>query len=443
MRTFGAIPDDGADDTAAIRAAIDAMHPGQWLVFPAGTYLHNARLEVETPGVVLWSQGATLHATNPRDQAVLLSADGASIYGFTLTAVTSDRRDAPWESRIAIYYRAEQTAPLRNNVIRGNRIVNGPATPNSAAAAGIYVFRADNFLIADNTIRRTLSDGIHVTAGSRNGRLIHNSVRETGDDTIGIVSYLGSGDWTDGTSANASAIPGTERDEQIVRNVVVSHNDLGGQYWGRGISVIGGEDITISDNTISDSLTAAAILLAREAIFTSWGVDNVLVQDNTISRVQTTQPAYLPSGWAEENGRTGHAAVEIHGFVYDDERADAALLQSLAVSNIRVARTKISDTFANGVRIGVGTGQSEVQSGRRADGSAINRRYSGGVVGRIDLDSVDMLRTGEEPLAILSQPSAGNNVTCTALTSDGAPISDPHCGGAPPTVTGSSLSCRP
>lgn len=39
-------------------------------------------------------------------------------------------------------------------------------------------------------VRRSLSDGIHVTQGSRNGRIINNQVLETGDDMIAIVSYM-------------------------------------------------------------------------------------------------------------------------------------------------------------------------------------------------------------------------------------------------------------
>ena len=46
VRNFGAKPDDGQDDTSAIQAALDSLQPGQWLVFPAGTYQHSRRLTV-------------------------------------------------------------------------------------------------------------------------------------------------------------------------------------------------------------------------------------------------------------------------------------------------------------------------------------------------------------------------------------------------------------
>lgn len=445
VRSFGAQPDDGRDDTAAIQAALDSLPPGGWLLFPPGVYEHGARLTVRTPGVVLWSEGATLHATNPADQAIMLAADGASIYNFTLTAVTAARLDAPWQSRIAVFDRVDRGTHLRGNVIRGNQVINGgaPGTPaaNSASSAGIFVYRADDFLVAENEVRRSLSDGIHVTAGSRNGRVLANTVRETGDDMIGMVSYLSSGNWIDDDAQRAAAAVAGQRDMELVRNVLVAYNDVSGSYWGRGISVVGGADITIRDNRIAQTTTAAGVLLAREASYVTWGVNNVVVQDNVVAQVQTTAPAYTPPGWGNIGYRTGHAGVEIHSFVFDDERAYGDLLAALSVQDLRITRNSVADTGANGVRVGEGTGVSSTLSGTRPDGSVITRTFSGGPVGRVELSAMDMSRTAAGALAIKNQPTPAFNVYCEALTSDGQAISDPACSGAAPTVTGASRTC--
>src|SRR5882724_6083232 len=81
---FGVTPSDSVDNTDAIQRALNGLAPGEWLVFPPGRYLHSKTLHVKVPNTVLWGEGATLHATNPADEAVLLEADGASIYKFTL-----------------------------------------------------------------------------------------------------------------------------------------------------------------------------------------------------------------------------------------------------------------------------------------------------------------------------------------------------------------------
>ena len=184
---------------------------------------------------VLWSDGATLHATNPDDQAVLLAADGASLYNFTLTAVTRGRLDAPWQSRIAIFDTDSRATRLANNVVQGNRVINGGApgspTANSASSAGIYVEFAENFLIAGNEVRRSLADGININGGARNGRVLFNTVRESGDDMIGLVSYMGTGNWITSSAASLAASLDAQRDRQLVRNVLVAHNDVSGQYF--------------------------------------------------------------------------------------------------------------------------------------------------------------------------------------------------------------------
>lgn len=445
VRSFGAKPDDGVDDTVAIQTALDALQPGQWLVFPAGTYLHAKRLTVRVPGAVLWSEGATLHATNAQDQAVMLAADGASIYQFTLTAVTGSRLHAPWQSRIAVFDRVDRATHLRGNVIRANRIVNGgePGTSlaNSASSAGIFVYRADNFTVAANEVRRSLSDGIHVTGGSRNGRVMNNVVRETGDDMIAMVSYLKTGDWTTETAQSLASTFETQRDLQQVRNVLVANNDVEGQYWGRGISVVGGADITIRDNRIARTTLAAGILIAREASYVTWGVSNVLVQDNTIAQVQTTVPAYTPAGWPSTVSRTYHGGIEVHAFIFDDEKQSSTLAPALSVQDVRFERNTVSDTLANGVRIGEGTGVSSSLSGKRPDGSSITRVFSGGAIGRISLAGIAMSGTGGKALAIKNQPSASYNVHCEGLTSQDQPLVDAACAGVPPNVSGSTMVC--
>lgn len=445
VRKFGAIPDDGRDDGAAIQTALDSLQPGQWLVFPAGTYDHDRRLVVRTSNAVLWSEGAALHATNPLDQAVMLAADGASIYQFTLTAVTGSRLHAPWQSRIAVFDRVDRATHLRGNVIRGNRIIAagaaGTATVNSASSAGIFIFRADGFLVAGNEVRRSLADGIHVTAGSRNGRVLGNTVRETGDDMIAVVSYLKSGNWQTETAKSLASTYADQRELQLVSNVLVAANDVEGQYWGRGISVVGGSAITIRDNRIARTTQAAGVLLAREAGYLTWGVSNVLVQGNTISQVQTTAPSYVPAGWSSTVTRTGHAGIEIHAFAFDDERQYLALMSSLAVEDVRVERNTVADTAANGVRIGEGSGVSSTLTATKPDGSSISRTFSGSAVGRVSLSALALSATGAKALAIKNRPTQTYNVHCEGLTDQGAPLTDAACSGVAPRVTGSSMVC--
>ncbi|HEU4621210.1 MAG TPA: glycosyl hydrolase family 28-related protein [Burkholderiaceae bacterium] len=439
---FGAVPNDENDDSAAIQRAVNALQPGQTLVFPAGRYIHNKAIWVRVPGAILWSQGATLHATNPSDQAILLAASGASIYGFTMTAVTQNRRSTPWESRIAIFADVRNTTTSKNNVIRRNKIIAGaPGTPtaNGASSAGIFVYQAENFLIAENEVHRTLSDGIHITRGSFNGRVLYNKVRETGDDMIGIVSQIAP-DWLNTSAATYSAELTQRAQANTVHDIVVAYNDVAGQYWGRGISVVGGRGITIRDNVISDTTHAAAIYLAREPGYVTFGVHNVLVKNNTIRRVQTTKPVYDPFG---KYSTTLQGGIEMYAQVFDDEAVYSNLRSELRVERVRIEGNLIDGVINNSVRANSGFKDgARTMTGTNSAGQTVSRLYRTVIVGPLDVRDNKMYNTGIGPaLRFLGNVPAPVPVYCSGNTYNDAATSHPMCTTAPITVTGAALTC--
>jgi parallel beta-helix repeat protein len=276
---FGAVPDDDLDDDAAIARALKALQPGDWLVFPPGHYRQAHSVLVTKPGVTLWGPGATLQATDPRDHTLGLRADGVRLYGLTLTAVPDQRRSTPAQARISLY--RDGRTPQRGNVVRG-------VTVDGAGSVGILVYGATDFTVANNTVRRTLADGIHLTGGSHHGRVLGNRVRDTGDDLISIVSY---------------------DNEPVVRDVLVADNDTAGARWGRGLSVVGGEHLTLRDNLVSGVAHGAGVLIAQEGNWHTQGVNDVRIENNRLREIQTPMAR---SGLTAPS--TGHAAIEIHTY---------------------------------------------------------------------------------------------------------------------------------
>ena len=432
---FGVTPSDTVDNTAAIQRALNSLAPGEWLVFAPGRYLHSKSLHVKVPNVVLWGEGATLQATNPADQAVLIEADGASIYKFTLMAVTDRRRTAPWESRIAVFAGSNPGRLLTGNVIRGNKVVQGgePGTPlaNSSGSAAIFVYHATDFLVAENTVSRSLSDGIHVTAGSSYGRVLDNKVTETGDDMIAVVSYVG--DPSLGADTIAADFD-ARRARGLNHHILIANNTVSGQYWGRGISVVGGENITIEHNSIDRTVHGAAIYLARETSYLTFGVRNILVRNNTITDVQTTSPNYVAGSVSPTAGRTGHGAIEIYSWEFSDEAATGPLKDALGVQNIRIESNTIDRTRADGVRIGTGWGRVWSYTGKAKDGARFTRNLTGGPVGLISLTGNRMTSIGGQGIAINNAPTADFNIACEGNTVDGKPATNRLCEGKPPPV---------
>jgi len=432
---FGAVPNDSVDDTDAIQRALNSLAPGEWLIFPPGRYLHSKSLHLKVANTVMWGEGATLHATNPNDQALWIEADGASVYKFTLTAATINRRSTPWESRIAVFGGTNPPRLLHNNVVRGNRVVQGgdPGTSlaNGASSAGIFIYHATNFLVAENTVSRSLSDGIHITSGSSNGKVLNNTVKEPGDDMIAVVSYIGD---PSTTAASIAANFSARKARDLNHHITIAGNTVSGQYWGRGVSVVGGENVTIENNVIDRTTHAAGVYLARETGYLTFGVRNVLVRNNTITENQTTIPNYTAGAVGPNATKTGQGAVEIYSWVFSDEAANASLLDALAVENIRVESNRISKTRNDAVRIGTGYGKSMSYTGKRSDGSSFTRSLTGGSVGLIGLSANTMTSIGGKPIAINNRPNAQSNVSCDTNTDDGNAATNSLCSGVKPPV---------
>jgi parallel beta-helix repeat protein len=403
---FGAIPDDGQDDLEAMQRAVNSLKPGDWLVFPKGVYHQSKSLWVRTAGITLWSNGARIHATNPLDLSVILAEDGVALYGFTLSAVTEKRGNTPWQSRVAVFSNVQRAEPLKNNVVRNNKIIayGEPGSPeaNSATSAGIFIYRAKGFLIAENTVQRSLADGIHITAGSSDGRVMGNTVRETGDDMIAVVSYLrdNNRERNDPISAIVQTID-RRKALNLVRNIVIANNNLSGQYWGRGISVVGGSDITVKNNTIDRMATAAGIYLAREPGYMSFGLNNVLVQDNNIRHVQTLPPNYTPKGFGPPK-KTRHGGIEIYTHLRPDEQAEELVASILAINGVAVIGNTIEDTLGDAIRIGDGASKlQEIQNALSKRDAALSSVSMSGKLDKIIVKNNKMDKIGGQPIKIV------------------------------------------
>lgn len=283
VEAFGAKGDGTADDTVALRSAIDAASAGTEVRFESGkTYLARGNILVRRPGVKLVGYGATIEFVlseadlGPKGKpqtSIQLLAPNTGVYGLTIKSNLQKRLRGS-QDLCGIVLASEKTEAVDNHL--------------EYIQVGIFARGAKNFLIANNTVTRTLADGIHITSGSWGGLITGNTVSETGDDMIAVVNY-GAG-------------------EPTVGNVVIERNNLSGQYMGRGITVVGGRDITIRANTISDTTYGAGILIASESHYNTANVVNVLVEDNEIRNVQTTAPRYNPVG---VRTKTGHAAIHV------------------------------------------------------------------------------------------------------------------------------------
>lgn len=285
------------DQGDALQRALDALRPGQRLVFAPGRYVVGRSLVVRQARVVLAGFGATLIATAPNDQTIELRGDGTTLVGFRLKGTGTTRRTTPESTKIEVTGRDVQ---VLDNVIDGG------------ASAGIFVFGGVSVAIVGNEVMSTLADGIHMTHGSHNVLVQGNVVRGTGDDMIAVVSYQAEG--------------------VLTRNVLITGNSLEGNSWGRGITVVGGENVTISNNVVRNVQVSSGILVAQEDSNRTAGSSNILIEGNSIADIQTATDR------ADSRPITQQAAIEVSTW-------------SGSVSRVTVIGNHVSHARFDGIRI--------------------------------------------------------------------------------------------
>jgi parallel beta-helix repeat protein len=261
---------NGGDQADALQAAFDALQPGQRLVLAPGRYAVSRSLTVSKADVVISGYGATLVATNPADQTIVMSGSGSTLVGVTLVGTGTTRLTTVESTKVEVTGAGVQ--------VLGVTILGG-------ASAGIFVYGGRNVAIVGNTVQATLADGIHTTHGSTNVLVRGNTVKDTGDDLIAVVSY--------------------QADGSLSANVLIDGNTVSGNYWGRGISVVGGRSVTISNNSVHGVQKAAGILVAQEDSWKTYGVSDVVIENNVVGAIQ--------DGTNANNGLqpTQQAAIEL------------------------------------------------------------------------------------------------------------------------------------
>ena len=284
---LGAAGDGVTDDTAALQAAFDAARPGETVLLPAGrTFVQSAVLTVSSPGITV-AGGGTLLATDERESSLTLAADSVTLRDVTLRIQrTTKRWDAYEQQRLRLD--GHSGIAVRNVTVQGS------------AAAGVYVGGSTSRFVLDHvTVTGTRADGVHMTQGAHDGRVVAPVVRNVGDDGVAVVSYA--------------------QDGAPCARITIQSPTVDGSSGGRGISVVGGVNIQYYGITVRNTY-AAGVYIAAEGGWNTAGVSGVTVQGGSVTG-------------ANAGNDIDHGAV----LVYDGT-------SDRAVSNVTVADLAISGT---------------------------------------------------------------------------------------------------
>lgn len=291
-----------ADDTLAVQRALNAVPAGGTLLFATGkTYRHSDVLVDRVAGSHL-TGGGVLLASNEARSSFWISANNVLVDGgLTFRMGTTTQRWAAWEQTKL------RLAGVIGTVLRGIKV-------EGSAAAGIFIDHSSNFLLEDVSVSNTRADGIHMTAGSHDGTVRRPTVTNSGDDGVAVVSYT-----SDGVVCNHITV-----ESPVVR----------GTAWGRGLSVVGGEEVTYTNVNV-DSSNAAAVYVADEGSpWYTYSSKNVSFLGGTLTRSNT-------------NTSVDHGAILLYsanpGFTLDN-----VVVDGLHVSDTRLTASRQVSVLGGG-----------------------------------------------------------------------------------------------
>ena len=313
---YGAVGNGIADDTTALNNVIAACNAGDTIAIVAGKiYRHTASLSINKAGITIKGYGV-IYGSAEATSGVWISADNITIDGVTFRVGPTTQRWQTIDQHKLTLNTSVSGAIVRNVIIDGS------------AGAGIFVYGATNYVISDVIVRNTRADAIHNTHGSTNGLIQRPIVRNPGDDGVAIVSY------------EDTVIPPCS-------NIHVQSPKLFASTWGRGISVVGGQNIVFSDIYIWRS-AAAAVYIACESSYTTFGVSNVWVMGGEI-RNANTDTSVNHGAVLVNNSRAGFSITDVYieGLRIYDTRStanrDVGVLQNAGtISRIQLADIAIT-----------------------------------------------------------------------------------------------------
>ncbi|WP_326665949.1 CARDB domain-containing protein [Streptomyces sp. NBC_00385] len=275
ITAYGAVPNDGIDDTDAIQRAVTAdqngdigcvwIPPGQWRQeqkiltddpLNRGQYNQVGISDVTIRGAGMWhSQLYTL--TAPQDAGGINHPHEGN-FGF-------DIDDNTKISDLAIF--GSGTIRGGDGNAEGGVGLNGRFGQDTEitnvwlehANVGVWVGRdysnipelwgpGDDLRFTGMRIRNTYADGINFANGTRNSTVLNSSFRNTGDDSLAV--------WSSKYVKDPSVDIG--HDNHFRNNTIQL------PWRANGIAVYGGYGNTIENNIISDTMNYPGIMLATD-----------------------------------------------------------------------------------------------------------------------------------------------------------------------------------
>lgn len=335
-----------ADRTADINTAIgNARAAGDYLMLNAGTYYHSGEItisgavEVRGAGdstILLSTTPEPITGSNPKNGTVRLTGTGPKLRNIRVQSTwtgpfihTDDGSSGRSQADLStLVYMKDAISFLVENVTAENSKGSGMiVTTGSRGTAS-----SSKAKIINCRVRNTMADGIHITAAVKWVSVENCNVSNVGDDMIAIVSKRATG--------------------VVTTDMSILNNTVSNNYWGRGITVVGGTNVVIRGNTITKA-NGSGILLASDN-YDTHGVSGITAENNTITdpnnAVRSGQNGITLEGINKDSLIRKVTSVTLTNNTITNARGRGVVIGRYT-ENITLRNMKIDKTSAAGVEL--------------------------------------------------------------------------------------------
>ena len=347
VTAYGAVADDGTNDTAAITSAVAAARSqGQGVWVPAGQFEINAH--VDLAGVTLRGAGpwySILHGANGLG-GLFATGSQVQILDLGISGDVTYRNDSAFHT--AIEGNFGSGSMVQNVWMEHTKVGMWPDTGTN----GLYV--------GGVRIRDTMADGVNLHAGVANTTLTQSSIRGTGDDGLAMFSQ-GQANTNDAFTFDTVQAP-------VLANTV---------------GIYGGNNLRVEDNLLSDTVTAGAGIAISTRFSPTPFSGTQSVKRNTLTRTGSLEPNWnskFGAIWVYADTSDITTPVVINDNTVDDSTYSGVLISfNKTVTNLSLDNDRITRAGNYGIEIqsaGSGTFSNVTVTGAAAGGLSISGGFT-------------------------------------------------------------------
>ncbi|ABX42242.1 CARDB domain-containing protein [Lachnoclostridium phytofermentans] len=349
---FGAIPNDGLDDTAAMNAAIKAVNgttiKGIWI--PEGTFHFNTgtrgQTKIKLPkGVSVQGAGMWRSTLTGAFAGFYLQEGNVTLADFTIKAEETYRSNA---SGIAGLEGNAQNSTIINLWIQHTKV-------------GLWLNEGTvNALVSKCRVRDTWADGINLNGGTKDTIVEHCNFRNTGDDGMAMWSK----------SLNGGS--GT------VENCTFRNNTVQIPNLANGIGIYGGKNNTVSNNLILDVVDNGSGIQFGTNHGPSAFTGTLTISNNKLVRAGSWHHDYgyqigaIWGYWINNNGLAQNLTVSVSNNLIDSSIYSGIFTEESNVgTTVKFTDNRINNSGTYGVHIRDSARGSAVFQNNTANGSGL------------------------------------------------------------------------